>query len=1358
MKFTSDQQKAIDARNNSVLVSAAAGSGKTAVLTERVMDIIRKGFAEKNPALKARASLKHMLIVTFTRAAAAEMRGRIQLKLRDEIALCSRKLADLERNAALDGTDAILKGKDYRLLKRYQSYLSEQESALQSAHISTLHVFCLYVIRRFFRVSGIDPMSTIGDSARLDDLLEKSIEQVLTRVYQQPTAEEQALMDAYEDGQIEDMILSVRRYAMSLPDPEKWLKNSGTPLENLNNYAPFSDFLNAHIAAKLDNASALNDAFCACVAGWPKGIGTVEDVAIGDGDLIAELRSNLKAGKKLTKPSYKTLRFTVKKGMEPVDESQKQRATALRDAFKEELKALLALYPDEAGENGDDPAAVINLAAPAIRGLCGIVLKVNQKYSQLKRKRNLLDYNDLEQLCYKVLTCENEEEGACRQLLMDEFSHIMVDEYQDVSGIQSAIIDQIHGGENYLFMVGDVKQSIYRFRLADPGLFQQAYADFSFDDGAIQRKIVLQQNFRSDKNVLNAVNSVFSAVMQGGEMELNYDDQAKLYPGEGALDGPECDLYLVKPAENENVSRETIDEDEDDAFAEADDTTRAEAMVILEIVRKLCGRETYPARSEEGDQQDIVDKRYHPRDIAILLRKKKSAAYYAEELQKAGFAAYTDADDSFFRLPAVQDVVNLLRAIDNLSDDRYLLAALRLPLFHFTGEELGLIRLEGLKMQKNQPPSDPETGKKKRQRLAFHQAFALSVTMEGELGDKIRAFKAQMNAWKELSRFAGLQDFIWQIMTESGLYALCGGMDDGSKQQANLRLLCQNAAGFDTLSGFLRHVDGLCSQSDDQATAKSLGANEDVIRIMTIHKSKGLQFPAVILPEMGRSLAGKSDQTPVRCDKEFGVLLNAIDPRERTKSETALWKAAVERGKMQSQAEEARMLYVAMTRAEHKLILLGSPASDKKGAGGFEKKCAEWSMAAGTKAGCMLDWVCPRLSGALEGQKDGAFTGDGVRWRIFFRSKEMLEKSAVTQKKPKIKLDFEAPDRQTTADFEQKQPPLYPIKTSVSALSHTALDESEEETPPTKRIPGESGPGRSARQDELEKSARPLFKQEKSTTLNAAERGSAMHKALCGIDLKQARGADIKTLVCLVDELQQKGKLTAAQRKAVDVRKIHHFLGSELGLRLTGSEEIHREWRFNYRPTPEDVREIGRNWSVNDRPNEENFGQIGQIPWDESGDCRPNGENVEQIGHIGLDEPGDCRPNEENIGQIGQIPWDEPGDCHPSEADFGDSELEKAGLLLPGQTMLQGVIDACFMEQGGWVLVDYKTDYVPSEYLLDGNDTRVWDLSVLKKRYAGQVIWYARALEKLTGRPVRHIYLYSIHAGDWVEVERGRRE
>ena len=773
MKWTDDQRAAIFSRGNDLLLSAAAGSGKTTVLVERVLSMIDEG-----------ADIEAFLIVTFTRAAAADMRRKLTEELMARAEIDPRFAPQLEK--------------------------------VERAAVSTIHAFCADLLREHFESAGIDPKFRILDEPELKQLEAQALAEAMETVYQEGGDDLDALCFGRTSKAVGALVMSLYRFSLENPDPAAWLEAACREMPLSDGGAWFDELARAAKANLRDARASI--LYARKLAGEPDG--PAPYVAALDGDLET-LEMMLAA------PDYRTLYETATrvgflpfaqhraKKNAPFSERQealKDQVKALREAAKKQIKSVQGqLMPPE------DAISDMRALAPALSALHRIATALSEGLDELKLEKSGLSYSDLEHKALHALS-----DARVAAALRARYQNVFVDEYQDVSDVQEAILRRI-SQPGRMFMVGDVKQSIYRFRQADPTLFLEKYHRFLGGDGGVM--VALKQNFRSRETILTLVNRVFERVMTGGDAEIEYDDAARLRPGAAFKENdPPVELHILEKPDGE---AELEGEEADFTFSE-----REGALIAARIAR-LVGTPYYDARGG-------VTRPLEYRDFVVLARTRAALPAVEVMLARAGIPVYTDASGGYFDALEVMMALALLHVIDNHRRDLELMAVLRSPAFAFTSADLADIR-------KSAPGG------------AFRDAVLSRMAAGDALAERLKAFEAMLGRWRALSRVLPLGRFIDLVLRESGSYAYAGGMPGGAARQANLDLLSDHASRYEAmqggaLGGFLSYVKEFRSGGDDLGAAHALGEEDQVVRLMTIHKSKGLEFPVVLAPGMGRRL------------------------------------------------------------------------------------------------------------------------------------------------------------------------------------------------------------------------------------------------------------------------------------------------------------------------------------------------------------------------------------------------------------------------------------------------------------------------------------------------------------------------
>lgn len=882
MKWTEKQQRAIEARDKNILVAAAAGSGKTAVLVERI----------KNLVLEERCPIDRMLIVTFTNAAASEMKEKIE--------------------KAIKGAIEQVPGVDLQ-------YLKKQLELMASANISTFHSFALDVIRRYFYIIDIEPNFKICDNVQSELIKQDAFSTLLEKLYEEGSQDFFDFLDSYsgdrKDDTFIDIISSLYATIQSLPEPFLWLSEA---VESLNcDEEDFNDS-KAMKAIWRETEKMLAEAVAATQrtvdygnkVGHPGAIflGTEDGVYIRELLDLVEKKKYDDISRRIREHRFTPLSAKYKKPKDcDLSESElleaenviKYNRGIIKDKILDDLKSDFFYGTlKEQWENVKDTYHHGKFLQRA-------VTMYDEIFKGLKADKGLVDFNDIEHFALEIL---KDREAA--SFYRDKFKHIFIDEYQDSNIIQEALIGTIKR-DNNLFMVGDVKQSIYKFRLAEPEIFQRKYALYKTEseekgDAALSEKIDLNQNFRSKEKIINFINKVFETTMEG------YDKDAALYLGDP--NGEKCPyepmLYLV-----DETSRHSDSQEDDDEIKNLEKAEK-EALAAVKIIRDNLGKTIY-------DSKKNTERPLEMRDIVILMRAIKSQGdVFSKVLTDNGIAAYVDDDTGFFDSFEVNTVVALLSILDNPKQEIPLITVLRSEIFGFKIKELAEIKLNmkyGSFYDGFMAYSCGKVGCKAIE----------DYKLDSSLAEKCRKARETLEKWRELARVIPLNELIWNVLLESGFYVVMGAMPAGSQRQANLRALVDKSIDYakgqeGSLFGFIKFIEAIKSNKVSMGQVKLLGEDDDTVRIMTIHKSKGLEFPMVILAGYCRQLNYTKVGKTIGIHKDIGIALRKVNHSEGWFKTTLPQNAIKALIKKEEEAEEKRVLYVAMTRTIDMLYILGT--------------------------------------------------------------------------------------------------------------------------------------------------------------------------------------------------------------------------------------------------------------------------------------------------------------------------------------------------------------------------------------------------------------------------------------------------
>ena len=1291
VKWTPEQESAIIAPkdsfldNQTLLVAAAAGSGKTAVLVERIITRLKD---MDNPL-----SVQELMVVTFTKAAAQEMSARIGLAL--------AKAMESTEDAAM------------------QERLERQLNLLPSAHISTLHSFCQWVIRSYFYKLDINPTARIGNEAEMALLQQEVLADLLTKSYEEGLYNIYELADFFSDDKsdagLTAKIMSLYNYAMSLANPDGWLRKALEPYKETMTINPSDTLWGQYM---WDNHVAVIDRIRERLERMEQilldPVGPHKWQNIYDNQLAAlgmlsgaETWDDMGEACKHTDTFIKD-RFN--KLGEEVDPSLQAEFKSLGSQNKDDLKAMQAAVFTVPEATLQDQ---FKAQYPIIEGLVELTIAFHQAYRDMKQEQGIMDFSDLEHLCLALLvepgTEDDPQPSDVAKELQDTFKEIMVDEYQDTNGVQETIINLISRVDNR-FYVGDVKQAIYSFRMADSSLFMEKYNTYG-DTDAVERRIDLAKNFRSHENILAATNFLFYQIMTEEAAELNYTEAESLIPGRIVEDAPEdwvggdVELQLL------DVSKDTLSASESDED-EGDDPENNERELDF-IIQKI--KEIHGAK-KKVQNPDGTFRQIEWRDFAILRRSLAGWGTRAvEAMRQAGIPAVVNERDGYFEAQEIQLLLALLSIIDNPEQDLPMAAVLHSGLVGLDANELGALRLSG-----------------EGSLWSLMPAYA-----EEAQDERLLSFIGHMERWRTLSRRHGVTDLLWDIYESQDYVNYVGAMPNGLVRRANVLALYDRAKGYEAsgfrgLFRFLRFVESLRDSNQDMPLANVVSEADNVVRVMTIHKSKGLEFPVVFLSGMQKKFNMMDLRSELLIDKNAGLGLKGYFTDIRVSFPTMPWFYVKDVKEAALKAEEQRILYVALTRARDKLFMTGFVKGFKNSKGGLSTLGELIKNAASvegqqlptdiiTQANTYLDWLIMGFARHLDGGNplrvaieyegptyfdlpdkkcrikveihDGSLYGDldykadidettinKVRELQAVNSVELPQEiidrfnytypySDATRRTAKIsvsELKRRFQERELEAGtIDTLNEPIVTVDTGAKrAVSDAILGQAIKLDPKSSAnveakntnaagLPITEASDVTVSSDELANSVfgrKPQALQSEEDVLTGAQWGTLMHEAMQWLPLAKYTQA---SLTKELDALVTKGTFTEEERNLLSDTSLYKFFSSDLGKRLINAKRIERELPFSMLFDGKRVY-----------------------------DTLEDGENL----------------------------------------------------------FLQGIIDTAFEEDGEWVLVDYKTDRVKS-----GED--------LIKRYKIQMDLYKEALQRLTGMPVKASYIYSFRLHDAIIID-----
>lgn len=1116
--WTDEQKAAFTLNDSNILVAAAAGSGKTAVLVER---IIKKITDAQNPV-----NVDELVVVTFTKAAAAEMKQRIR-----------------------EAIDALVEEQPDNM------HLVNQLTLINNAQISTIDSFCLGIIRNHFTEVELDPSFRTADEGEIKLLENDVMEDMLEEYYASGNEEFFTFVDSYgtgrDDSAIEDMILKVYRFARSNPWPEQWYDMCVLPYSDADmEESQAVKFLYKNIKNVLTDYERLYTGL-AEICREPQGplmyVEAIESDLAGirqllNADSFAEL------GRRVRLISFDAL---GRKKVPDVSEQKKKYVKDMRDGYKKYVtetllsKIFVSDVKQIAADLADSKAAVFMLTQ--------LAKDFAQRMQKEKRQRNMIDFNDMEHLALNILVSyENGKKTYTdvAKTLANKYHEIMIDEYQDSNLLQeeilTAVSKSVNGGGNNIYMVGDVKQSIYKFRLACPELFidkYDRYQSYKYGDGS-DLKIELQMNFRSRRNVLESTNDVFRRVMNKEFCGIRYDDAARLNNG---FPYPQTD------APTEVILIDTKE-------TSAKDARETEGAYIASKIKELMkDGQVYDAKRAEY-------RRMKYSDIVILTRSVKDwADVFVNELMNVGIPAYCESNAGYFATFEIKTLMNLLSVIDNPTKDIEMSGVMLSYFGGFTVDDVARVR-----MISNREP------------LIYQLRKAAECDEPGELNSKAKVFVDKLDALRRKSEYVSIQELVWKVVFDTGYYDYVGTMPAGKQRQANVDLLLSRAGSFENTSysglfNFLRYVERMKKSEVDYGEASVLGENEELVRVMSIHKSKGLEFPVVFVAGMHKKMNFMDANGSIVIDGDLGIGMDVVRLSQRTKGKTVI-KASIARKIVQDTiAEEQRVLYVAMTRARERLIMTGVDKDAEKAVKKWTDKAEELHMADefsyldNENFKTYFDMVMP-VALLSEDRNLGVFRVNVVENEQAVESEQPVDDMSVedlpedtkeiiddtsdaghmypaygyaTQINRKLKITVsELKQMQHDADYDAKQM----MEGSLSkALADADKDEQAVE--------------------EVKAEAVPVFIAGKKEKLAGNERGTAYHRVMECLDYEHV--STIEEIERDIDKMAKDERMTRMQADCVDAADIYRFCQSELGHRISKAMQaglVRREQPFVFRP------------------------------------------------------------------------------------------------------------------------------------------------------------------------------------------------
>ena len=1135
VKWTNEQLQAIQEKDSNILVAAAAGSGKTAVLVERIIHKI----------IDEQMDIDKILVVTFTNAAASEMRERI-------LEAIYKKLEENPENV----------------------HLQRQIILLNKASICTIHSFCLDVIHNHFYEIDLPSNFKIADTAEIDLLKQEVLDDLFEQKYTENDKDFIELLENYTnyrgDEALQELVLKIYKFIQSSPFPLKWLQEK---LELLKiedkdiSQTIWGKLIIQAVEDDIQESIMQLETVKSKMALYPEMTKFYQKICE---DLI--ILKDLQNYNSWDELYIKLLNFNFSKW--PVDKKVtndlKEDSKEIRDKVKKHIKEktakLLSCSQEQAVKD-------LKIITPILEKLANLVTEFTKNFAEKKKEKNCIDFNDIEHFALKILLDENNNPTEVAKKYKEKFEEIAIDEYQDSNLVQEAILTSISKGNN-IFMVGDVKQSIYKFRQARPELFLQKYDEYKNKEEKTQEdnlKIQLFRNFRSRQNILNITNLVFESIMSKELGDINYNENEYLNYGANYPEPEEiknyagiAELDIIDLKEDESITAFEGEEDEEEQEKVEDDVL--EAKFVANKIQELLNSDYMVFDKKQGYRK------IRPKDIVILLRATSNLSpIYEKELSDLELPVFSDTSGTYLDTVEIQTILSVLKIIDNPLQDIPLVVVLRSSICNFTDNDLITIRLTD-------------------RNCNFYEALIKTrIICDGDLKDKIESFLEKLEKWKSISQYMPLDEFIWQIYLDTGYYQYVGLLPNGAMRQANLKTLFEKAkqyekASFKGLFNFIQFIDKLKKQNGDLASAKLIGENEDVIRIMSIHKSKGLEFPVVFLCNSHKKFNMQDLNDNILLHQDIGFGPTIMDATRKIKYSSIAKDAIKLKMKQETLSEEQRILYVALTRAKEKLYITGRSkdftkyVQDKnKVLEMYESENIKLDAKLMKKANSYLDWIMYVYlfnQGRTIILKGESYKLSDIITLNVSNKKDLLKTLAKEEVVEQIDLKEKIGQiLKNKSDEENKK-----SEQALKELLEWKYDYIVDTTLPTKssvtKIKQEKIKleeilkGIESEEVEYKKSYTPKFMQEDKKISNV-EKGTLVH--LCIQRLDERKDYELKDIQNMILNLVEKEIITKNEADAIDVNLIYQYTKSQLFEELRQAKEVHKEQPFYINIPAKDV-------------------------------------------------------------------------------------------------------------------------------------------------------------------------------------------
>ncbi len=1093
VKWTLEQEQAIYEKGENILVAAAAGSGKTAVLVERIIQKV----------IKDKIDIDKILVVTFTNAAAAEMRERI-------LEAIYKKLEELPDD----------------------KHLQKQIILLGKANISTIHSFCLDVIKNNFYEIDISPNFRIGDTAEIELIKQETIEEVFEKLYENEDKNFIRLLDIYEgyrnDNNIKELILKIYNYIQSSPFPKKWLRDKVEEF-NINEdceiattswgkiiLEEFKENVEDGIT-KLENISSKLNIF----PETDKFVRTINS----DINDYKSIISNMNNWDEIINRAYSIeyLKWPIDK---KVTIELKDTAKEIRDTVKKKFMKDRETY---LVYNQKQIVADIKYMYEILKNIENIIYEFSDLFEKKKKEKNIIDFNNIEHFALEILV--KEEKGKfipteTAKKYMDKFEEIAIDEYQDSNMVQEQILTAISNGRN-MFMVGDVKQSIYKFRQARPELFLGKYNTYKLKNELKKQddlKIQLFKNFRSRKNILDITNTVFENIMSKKLGDIDYNENEFLKQDKD-YDKPEdeninyagkAELHIIDMKKDDNEDEEIIHMEK----------AEIEAKLVVNKIEQLIKSHYKIFDKKKKTYRDLQYK-----DIVILLRATMAIApIYEKELIEKSIPVFSDSGTEYLDSIEIQTIMSLLKIIDNQLQDIPLVAVMRSIIGNFTDNELIKIRLYNKKGY-------------------YYEALkqAKEETNDIKLKNKIEKFLSQLQEWREKSEYLNIDELIWTIYIDTGYFNYVNLMPDGNIRVANLKMLFERAKRFEAatfkgLFNFINFIDKLRLNSGDLGAAKLIGENENVVRIMSIHKSKGLEFPVVFLCDTAKQFNLRDLNDSIILHQDIGIGPKYINTEKKISYNTIAKEAIKIKSKTEAISEEMRVLYVALTRAREKLIITGVEKNYEKSITDKQKNIDLYNKlepALLKQYKSYLSWIelVYLYSNTKMNKLLDIYTYKLKDIQNLDETKEVLSNNTIEEWIPKDKEINKKVSEFLNWKYKYKFETTLESKTSVTKIKEIKTGNSNKEI----ILP------------------KPKFLSNTEKLTNA-EKGTLIHLCMQKIDLNKQNTK--KEILKMIEGLVENEIITQNEAEQININAVYNFTQSKLAERIRNAKKVYKEAPF----------------------------------------------------------------------------------------------------------------------------------------------------------------------------------------------------